>query len=370
MEPTSKNIVICCDGTSNEFGRRNTNVVRLFQMLERDAGQIAFYDPGLGTLGAVGAFSRLGQWWTKVLGLALGYGLAAKVAEPYRYLMEHYEAGDRVYLFGFSRGAYTVRALAAAIKLYGLLEADRANLIPYLTKLFLAKWDGDAANPNFKVAAEFRKTFARDCRIHFCGVWDTVNSVGWFTDPVKLPYSARNDAIGLFRHAISIDERKAFFRQNRWINSYPVKGADQTDVKEVWFAGGHGDVGGGYADEEDTKLHKVALEWMLREAEAAGLRVDAGRKARQLGRAGGGILPPDPLGRIHTGIEGAWNLLEWLPKPSYDWETGRTRWRINRGRPRRMLEGDRVHRSVLTRRDHAASGYRPPNLPAQYEVED
>jgi len=108
----SKNIVICCDGTGNEFGDRNSNVVELYSTLIVDGRrQIAYYHPGVGTMGAPTATNRLSKLWSVLTGLAFGAGLLDNVADAYRYLMEMFEEGDQVFLFGFSRGAYTVRVL-------------------------------------------------------------------------------------------------------------------------------------------------------------------------------------------------------------------------------------------------------------------
>jgi uncharacterized protein (DUF2235 family) len=108
--------VICCDGTSNEFGRKNTNVVRLVQCLRRDThNQLIYYDPGVGTLPDPYPATRLGKWWSRVIGLAFAHGLTADVMEAYTFLMEQWEFGDRVFSFGFSRGTYTARVLAGLL---------------------------------------------------------------------------------------------------------------------------------------------------------------------------------------------------------------------------------------------------------------
>ena len=118
----SKNIVICCDGTGNEYGDHNSNVVKVYRTLViNDAQQVAYYHPGVGTMGAPTARNRLEKVWTMLTGLAFGGGLLDNVADAYRYLMEIYKDGDQVYLFGFSRGAYTVRALAGLLHMFGLL---------------------------------------------------------------------------------------------------------------------------------------------------------------------------------------------------------------------------------------------------------
>ncbi|WP_234439638.1 MULTISPECIES: T6SS phospholipase effector Tle1-like catalytic domain-containing protein [Streptomyces] len=120
-----KNIVVCLDGTGNQLkARGNTNVVKLYEMLDLHdpTAQIAYYDPGVGTFSAAGAWTTPGRKISKLLGLAFGSGLKANLAEAYTYLMHHYEPGDRIFLFGFSRGAYTARALAGLLKSVGLLR--------------------------------------------------------------------------------------------------------------------------------------------------------------------------------------------------------------------------------------------------------
>jgi hypothetical protein len=134
---------------------------------------------------------------------------------------------------------------------------------------------------------------------HFVGVWDTVSSVGWKNDPLKLPYSADNPDISIGRHAIAIDERRAFFRTNRWIPSAELDAHGPKDVKQVWFAGVHCDVGGGYP-EEHSGLSKFPLEWMLEEAKIAGLQVNAARQAEVLGQSPGSrYAKADPDALIH-----------------------------------------------------------------------
>ena len=132
-----KNLVVCCDGTDNEFGEDNTNVVRLLSLaLKQDEQQVVFYEPGLGTFPAPGAITPLQKMITKKMGSAFGFGWTKNLAVCYEFLVEHYNPGDRIYLFGFSRGAYTARALAALIHVCGLMQTKNANLVPYAIKLF------------------------------------------------------------------------------------------------------------------------------------------------------------------------------------------------------------------------------------------
>ena len=228
----SKNIVLCCDGTGNQYSERNTNVVKLFSTLERDpAVQRLFYDPGVGTFSVHPALNKIARGWMKLLGLGFGLGIKQNICDAYQFLMKNYQEGDRVFIFGFSRGAYTARAVAGFVHKCGLLHRDNENLIPYAFNMFKREyrpyiWKG------------FKKTFSRPCPVYFLGLWDTVTSVGWVWDPLILPYTTNNPGVSTIRHAISIDERRAFFRQNLCGVEY------RPNIKQVWFAGVHSDVGG------------------------------------------------------------------------------------------------------------------------------
>jgi uncharacterized protein (DUF2235 family) len=119
---TGRNVVLCCDGTANEFAVDRTNVVKLYYLLSRDREeQISYYHPGLGTMEPPGALTAAAKKVTRVLGQAVGYGLETDIKDTYVFLMNNYRAGDRVFLFGFSRGAYTVRAVASLLRMFGLL---------------------------------------------------------------------------------------------------------------------------------------------------------------------------------------------------------------------------------------------------------
>ena len=118
----AKNIVICCDGTGNEFGESKSNVVKLYKMLVHDDSQVAYYHPGVGTMGARSALTGITRWWTKVIGLAFGYGISENIADAYQFLMRTYQPGDTLYFLGFSRGAYTARALCGMLHIVGGLN--------------------------------------------------------------------------------------------------------------------------------------------------------------------------------------------------------------------------------------------------------
>lgn len=339
-----KNIVVCCDGTANEFAADNTNVVKLCYGLATSQSQAICYHPGLGTMEPAGALTQVGRRFTRFLGRAIGFGLARDVSDAYTFVMNRFEPGDRIFLFGFSRGAYTVRAVAALINMYGLLPPGNDALVPYAIRLLVAINRKPQRDPkdDFSLAKEFSSTFSRrEVRIHFLGVWDTVSSVGWISNPLRLPYTARNPIVDTIRHAVSIDERRAFFRTNLFEAIEPGNGHQQ-DLRQVWFAGVHSDVGGGYKEEE-SGLSKIALQWMLDEAREKGLMIDDARYREVLGMVDGGrFAPPDPHAKRHVSLQGPWWFAEILPKKRFS--TGK--WYINLARRRTIPEGAELHKSV------------------------
>jgi len=361
-----KNIVICFDGTGNEFGDHNSNVVKLYNTLVIDGRrQVGYYHPGVGTMGSPTAHNKISSAWSIVMGLAFGAGLLTNVADAYRYLMNVYEDGDNVFLFGFSRGAFTARALAGVLHMFGLLFPGNEGLIPYITRLY-AKKTRDAAGMThtFKVADGFKSTFCRHCPLHLVGVWDTVSSVGWVWNPLKLAYTGQNPDMANGRHAISIDERRCYFRNNLWGAQLP----NQT-LKQVWFSGVHSDVGGSYADAE-SGLSQITLEWMLCEAVSLGLLVDRERAEQVLGRVPPPppIVSPDPAARIHNSLTSVWWILEFLPHSYYDPTKKKSRWRIPLGAPRFIPDGSVLHETVHQKLQ-VDPNYKPPNMPNNPQTE-
>ena len=359
-----KKLVICFDGTNNQFGTENTNVIRLIQVLDRDpTRQRLYYDPGVGTLPEPNAFTRLQKWFSKVYGLAFGGGLLRKVGEAYSFLMETWEPKDQVFLFGFSRGAYSARVLAGLLYNLGLLPRGNSNLIPYAMRLngSVSETDSDGETAGqWKLCRDFRRTFAVDVGdgddqrrfpVHFLGVWDTVSSVGWVWDPKKYPYTSRNPGIAVARHAVSIDERRWFFRQNL------LQQADGQDLQQRWFPGVHSDVGGGYP-ESDGGLWRAPFQWILEEAHDKGLLVDESRIKEVLGRPPVPAAPwDDPQ---HESLKGAWWLAEFFPKVVWHPDTRTKSPDIGRGRHRFLRDGDVLHKATLLRIRETT--YAPPNL--------
>lgn len=291
----ARNVVICCDGTGNEYGTKNTNVVELFSVLEKSNPdrQIAFYDPGVGTISTPGLQTKTAKAVSKGLGLAFGRGMTKNIQDAYLYLMNNYRPTDQVFFFGFSRGAYTVRALTGLLHKCGLLEKGSDNLIPYAVKLFRRH---PKTEEEWQVVRGFKENFSRDCKPHFIGIWDTVKSVGWFRRRVTLDFTATNPDMKYGRHAVSIDERRSQYRTNLW----NYENCD--NVQEVWFSGVHSDVGGSYPH---RGLSDIALKWMLDGAMQYGLLVDSDELER---------IKPDPLGKLHNPLRPYWWMLGWEPR--------------------------------------------------------
>ncbi|CAN8105491.1 unnamed protein product [Discula destructiva] len=406
-----RKLVLCFDGTGNKFhgDDSDSNILKIFRMLDRTAhDQYHYYQPGIGTyvvsssLTHTSARSRLHSWFTKAKDSAIGSSFDQHVVGGYRFLMRFYSPGDAIYIFGFSRGAYIARFLAEMLDYVGLLSHGNEEMVAFAWKAF-AQWqcrrsasaddvEGQREKRRmYKFLEDFRETFSRPVRrIQFLGLFDTVNSVPRFEtawmERSKFPYTARSSA-KCIRHAVSIDERRAKFRQDLIYQSeekkhhhhhdpthvghlmheiheryrHPKPGvseraapeskaeasktgyrgrqsskthqlsvpvpeqaeapapyrqrsrsksratnrasktaetesncseiapyndgesgdfeseADETkqDIDEVWFAGGHGDVGGGWPVEEGTKsTSHVPLVWMVRQAIQAGLAFD------------------------------------------------------------------------------------------------
>ncbi|MDE0177357.1 MAG: DUF2235 domain-containing protein [Gammaproteobacteria bacterium] len=262
-----KRLVVCCDGTWNTPEMESpTNVVRLARaVLPRDANrvlQIVYYDEGVGTQGPI----------DKLVGGAMGAGLDFNVRQAYRFLASNYEQDDEIYLFGFSRGAYTVRSLAGMIGFAGMLGRHQLTSVHDAYELYR-----DEKDPAGAGATEFRTCHRTSVpRVTLLGCWDTVGAMGI---PDKLPgigldelfnkrYRWVNTKLGAHvdhaLHAMSIDERRKEFEPT------PMEcvTAGQT-LKQVWFPGDHGSVGGGEHHKEP--LARAALEWMVESVAHVGL---------------------------------------------------------------------------------------------------
>jgi uncharacterized protein (DUF2235 family) len=270
-------LVLCCDGTWNSADQAEvktpegpelcvTNVLKIACRLKKHGSdgmrQTVYYDQGVGT----------GNALDRVVGGAIGEGLEANIYDSYRFLIANYEPGDEIFLFGFSRGAYTARSIAGMIRRCGILKREHVRMYKQAQAIY--RTTREAADPR---AVAFRKEAAveADTPVRCVGVWDTVGSLGI---PLRA-FEMRNKkqfefldtrlsrAVKFAFHALAVDERRHPFAPTLW-DSAPEPG--QT-VRQVWFPGVHSDIGGGYLD---TGLSDWALLWMIESAKTAGLEFD------------------------------------------------------------------------------------------------
>ncbi len=381
-----KKIVICCDGTGNEIKENQSNVLKFYRVLQESEDQIGFYDPGVGTISNSGAWSRFKNQLKGVFGLATGYGLDANVLDAYRFLIHHYEDGDEVYLFGFSRGAHTVRVLAGFINMVGLLHTHQDHLCSYA----LTAYKQSGARDEFDVAWRVQEVLnTRRITIRFMGCWDTVASVivprpdrMYLPSLEALPYTQTNPCVRVFRHACAIDERRRMFRLSRWQEPQLFKtnpfvkdeDAEPQDIQQVWFAGVHGDNGSGYPEQESGAA-KFPLAWMVDEARAHGLvfretmvkRLVLGENPKNV-EAGSkrDYAPPSIRAMLHDSMTFWWRLLEYLPKRNKWHDDPRKQdqsgFYIPLKEPRFIPADAIIHSSVRERID-LQNGYDPKNLP-------
>lgn len=266
------NIIICADGTWNRPEEdlekdHATNVLKVARAIKPKMGELkqhVFYDWGLGS------------YHSSVSAGVTGSGIHKNILDGYRYIVQNYAPGDRIFLFGFSRGAYTVRALSGLINNCGIIKRSDARLIQRAWEIY--KRPSKRYSPSGDASIAFRQTHCHVSRkVHFIGVWDTVGSLG-------VPFSLlglldRKDEfydtkmggnINIARHALAIDEKREDFAPTLWVSREDV------DLKQVWFAGAHSDVGGSYPPDKQTNTvaSDTPLAWMIDEAKLAGLKFE------------------------------------------------------------------------------------------------
>ena len=345
-----KKLILCCDGTWNSADQSSngvpcpTNVVRIaYRIAKRkdDISQIVYYGQGVGT----------GNTLDRITGGAFGRGVDDNIFDAYRFLVANYEPGDQLFLFGFSRGAFTARSIAGMIRKCGILKREYVDQYIEATKLYRS-----SESPNAQVPTEFRQKYSvngdEETPIHFIGVWDTVGALGipltglrnltkrkhQFHD-TELSGSVKNAC-----HAIAIDERRSQFKPTLW----QYKPKEGQSIEQVWFTGVHSNVGGGYPK---RGLADLSLEWMIKKAKEAGLAFDDSVEDFH-------PLQPDSNGKIYTSRKGFYKL----SKP-HDRVIGRSE-KIVRKKGTTDIGDDPtqfVHPSVLERWDNDPA-YRPQGL--------
>lgn len=341
-----KNIVICADGTWNrpeddlekDFP---TNVLKVARAIApvNDAGveQVVFYDWGLGSYHD--GFSAG----------ALGKGINKNIQDCYRFIVQNYHAGDRLYFFGFSRGAFTVRSLAGFLNNCGVLKQAHARLIAKAFEIYKDPkvHPDDDFSRNWRNEHSVRVDVAQlppeakhawsaegHPKVHFVGVWDTVGSLGVplsMLSFLNTEHMFHDNKIGpnivTARHALAVDERRDDFRATVW------KQRPEVDIQQVWFPGCHSDIGGGLPPDADgSLLSDYPLKWIADEAAARGLRFSGHLLAG---------IKYNPVSRLNESYGGKWKLAGQYKRP--------------------VLAYLRIHRSVKARWD-ADPGYRPEKL--------
>ncbi|KAI1259027.1 hypothetical protein F5Y18DRAFT_420996 [Xylariaceae sp. FL1019] len=325
----ARTLIICLDGTGDQFDNDNSNIVHFVSCLIKHSPdhQVTYYQSGIGTYDRGGLQNGIGA----AMDMAVGSGLGIHVKDAYRFLMQNFREGDKICLLGFSRGAYTVRCLAGMLRKVGLLPASNGSQVNFAYNFYK-----DDSENGSKLAKQFEKTFCTDVNVYFLGLFDCVASVGFF--PRKLPFSKEaTNTVHYFRHAMALDEHRAKFKVCHWQHDMPDRnepsdlkrrvtvdftpgarirrglGLDraskkmskeaqkanrktphgksdsdsdvtwtakfneqeeanrayrdfQTDALEVWFMGAHADIGGGaVANESRHMLSRIPLRWMIRQ---------------------------------------------------------------------------------------------------------
>lgn len=359
----AKNIILCSDGTGNRGGKLlGTNVWRLFKAVDlhghesdpTKSAQITFYDDGVGTED----FKLF-----KLLGGAFGWGLSRNIRQLYAFLVKNYEPGDQIYLFGFSRGAFTVRSLGGLITRCGVLDRkeceSRQKLNDQVKEAFRAYRNRDtSAGERFRDHWGVKDAeHAPDGKvsIHFIGVWDTVDAVGVPIDELRdwlnsiWPYRFHdhnlNELVKNGYHALSIDDERHTFHPVMWNETNKVAG--QT-IEQVWFPGVHSNVGGGYPKDE---LALVTLDWMMTKAEEQehGLRFTDEHRRRIRQEA-------NVHAKLYDSRSGLTAYYRYMPRD------------IQRFCEQNGIDRPRIHASVFERILHSTADYAPGNIPTHYDV--
>ncbi|PCC98349.1 DUF2235 domain-containing protein [Halopseudomonas pelagia] len=319
-----KRIVICADGTwQSPESDKPTHVLRIAQAVApADAQgnrQVVFYDWGVGSEG------------DRLTGGVTGKGIDKNIMDCYRFIVHNYDVGDQLFLFGFSRGAYTVRSLGGLIRNCGILKRAHAGHINAAYELYRQR--SPASSPGEVKARQFRKDYAVAdiSQIEFIGVFDTVGALGIPAPFLGTLGTARylfhdTEPSGIIchaRHAVAIDENREDFEPALWTLKPGI------DLKQVWFAGVHTDIGGGYPDHS---LGDYAGVWICREAQSAGLHLEAHLQAQ---------LQPNHLGSKHNEYKGFYRIMR---------------------RSRVRVPEAQLHRSVRKRWEDPAAKYSSPGL--------
>jgi uncharacterized protein (DUF2235 family) len=390
----SRNIVLLSDGTGNSAAKVwRTNVWRTFEALDLSGNdQVAFYDDGVGT-------STFKPW--AILGGVFGFGLARNVIDIYKFVCRNYkDDSDDIYCFGFSRGAFTIRVVVGLIINQGLVSADNESELDrkaiaayrqYRAERYHTLWpwhpeDGYRAIRNFLLPIKYDKRDNRAVkRIRFLGVWDTVAAYGLPLDemtrgvsrwivPLELPtHTLNRERIQRACQALALDEARTTFHPELWdeksaspaqFDANQKRNIAQEQLSQVWFAGVHSNVGGGYPDDS---LAYIPLVWMMNEAARCGLRFksDTGHPPADPDALKSAISKTDKDGRIYDPRAGLGSYYRYGPRKlvqlcNYKYS--------KREDDEVTIDRPKIHETVFRRIGNHAHAYAPIGLPAVYDV--
>ncbi|THV02703.1 WD40 repeat-like protein [Dendrothele bispora CBS 962.96] len=369
-----RNLVVCIDGTANQFGLKNTNVVELYNRLEKNATQLTYYNSGIGTYAKESWMSP--KYMKQVFGhkvdMAIAWNFKRIVLSAYQWLSENYEDGGRIFLFGFSRGAYQVRVIAGMIEKVGLLYKGNNDQIAFAYELYTSSTTSTkrsvpgteglqrkkSQSNQEDLCKYFKDTLSRPhVKVHFVGAWDTVSSIGIVKGPSLPETTTGMKHVCAFRHALALDERRVKFLPE-YANG-GVGPSSEGNIREVWFAGSHSDIGGGNTENLKSDHFGPALRWMSHQAIDCGLKMQPHR---------GDFKSMKP----RESLTGLWKLLEVLPirRLSYEGKNNTTHW-PHYGRTRQVQPGQKIHESVIDLKGRKSSGYYEPkaHIPNQVSWE-
>lgn len=357
-----KNLILCADGTGNLGGTTpDSNVYRTYHLVERgdpSQPQLTYYDNGVGT--------SSNTYWRAFTG-AFGFGFKRNVLELYEFLARNYDDDDQVFLFGFSRGAAEVRALSGLIAAAGLVDGRKLDKESLDNKIKEAYRHYKHKKPGLLFSSH------GVIELTFIGVWDTVSALGfpqhwriagivspvlnlffhgldWICDKTFFAHGFYNyELTPNVRHAyqaLAIDDERLSFEPKIWTES----GDEKTKVEQVWFAGAHSNVGGGYGR---AGLSHIALEWMLSKSEPLGLKLKPGALQEVHAKA-------NAHGRLYNERNGLGVFYRYYPRFIADLCT------------KKIPHSTRIkiHASVFERMEKFTSHYAPGNLPSQFDLVD
>ncbi|KAF4618325.1 hypothetical protein D9613_011564 [Agrocybe pediades] len=394
-----RNLVLHFDGTGYKFGDKNTNVIETYNLVDpkgQEDKQLTVYFSGIGTHAQPSwrSYTYLKQALDHKIDLAIAWNFERTLMDGYRWLSDNYKDGDRIFMFGFSRGAFQARALSAMIDKVGLLYKGNDTQIPFAYELYADDTSGKkdqvtevgTSKPTSK-ADRFKSAFChKDVKILKVNR-DTVSSIGIVRGKKPLPGTIEGMGhVCFFRHALALDEQRVKFLPeyaygsstlppNRQGSSETVersstdtaekvparKNTSETDgqlstttsenlvksvtnprpqCSEVWFAGTHSDIGGGNAQNKEMDRSRPPLRWMIHEAGSVGLLT------RPFTRE---LKSVDQI-EIKESLRGMWKVLEWLPFRRFTYNESTTgkkyTYRPHRGAGRVIQPGQKVHGSL------------------------